>query len=262
VPLALTPFECDAVCYGNTWIVEDKDFLAEQIAKVALGQSHHVEKILSGASIGVINTPQSVILGAINLLTVNDADPWHRDGWMFQVMSWIAAHKASPGSIIHPPHMILAHKGFDGLQLQLDETSGLVSAAIIFEDKATDNSRSTIRDEVWPAFLEIESGARDNILTAEVVALLRTRRDIDSDVTIQNIIWKQARQYRLSITVGQTHNSDAGRRRLFKHYDIKASGDIQRRRAETFFVQQLREWMADLAAKAIVVVNSQGSNDV
>lgn len=31
------------------------------------------------------------------------ADPYHRDGWIFQVMSWIAAYRATPNSIIRPP---------------------------------------------------------------------------------------------------------------------------------------------------------------
>ena len=91
--------------------------------------------------------------------------------------------------------MILAHKGFDGLQLELDLSSGRVTAAIIFEDKATDNPRSTIRDEVWPDFILLEAGKRENVLSADVSSLLITRSDIDADKAIET-------------TSGDSHRSD------------------------------------------------------
>jgi hypothetical protein len=189
---------------------------------------------------------------AIDLLTVPaGADPWHRDGWIFQTISWLAATRASPDPLIRAPHMILAHKGFDGLQLEIDTASGLVAAAVIFEDKATDNPRDTIRDEVWPEFKLLEAGDRENVLSADVSALLITRPDIDTDKAIEKIIWKQIRRYRVSITVGATHASSAGRERLFRGFDTIAGGDVQRRRGEILYIEQLRPWMASLATVAI-----------
>jgi hypothetical protein len=95
--------------------------------------------------------------------------------------------------------MILAHKGFDGLQLDLDTANGIVTAAVIFEDKATDHPRQTIQSEVWPDFKLLESGDRENVLSADVSSLLITRPDIDADKAIENVIWKQIRRYRLLI---------------------------------------------------------------
>jgi hypothetical protein len=70
---------------------------------------------------------------AIRLLAVPaGSDPRHRDGWMFQTISWLAANRANPTAAIRAPHMILAHKGFDGLQIEIDVSSGLVTAAVIF----------------------------------------------------------------------------------------------------------------------------------
>ena len=252
--IALTPFEHGALCHGSTWTVDDEDMLADQIARVALGQSRHVQKILAGANFGAPPTTANAATGAIALLTVAGEDPWHRDGWMFQAMSWIAAHRATPGGIIRSPHMILAHKGFDGLQLELDENAGAVTAAVIFEDKATDNPRDTIRNDVWPEFVRLEAGDKENVLTAAVVALLQTQAGVDPDIAIQNIIWKQARHYRLSITVGDAHSTDAGRLRLFRDYDTVAVGAVKRRRGETFHVQNLRQWMHHLAEKASAAV--------
>src|SRR5208337_3361298 len=114
--IVLTPFEHGALCHGSTWSVEDEDVLADQIARIALGQSRHVQRILAGANFGPPATTANAAIGAVELLTVAGEDPWHRDGWVFQAMSWIAAYGATPGGIIRSPHMILAHKGFDGLQ--------------------------------------------------------------------------------------------------------------------------------------------------
>lgn len=260
--ILLTPFEYGTLCHGNTWVVADEDKLADQIAKVALGQAWHVQRILAGAKLGPPANVQAAGKSAAALLTVTGNDPWHRDGWMFQVMSWIAAHTASPGGVIRPPHMIHAHKGFDGLQLEVDAKTGEVRAAIIFEDKATENPRTTIREEVWPDFVQLETGDRENVLTSEVASLLQTVPHVDAHLAIQNVIWKQARHYRVSITVGDTHATDAGRKRLFHDYDTVAGGVVTRRRGETLHVQDLRQWMAALATKAIHAVQVNLSSHV
>ncbi|MFM0363054.1 hypothetical protein [Paraburkholderia sediminicola] len=257
----LTPFEHGPLCHGNTWVVADELVLAQQIARVALGQSRHVQKILAGAALGVPSTTKNAAEGAIELLSVaKGEDPWHRDGWMFQVLSWVAAHRAAPSGIIRAPHMILAHKGFDGLQLEVEK--GKVKAAIIFEDKATDNARATIRDDVWPEFSALEAGDRENVLTAEVTALLATQPNVDPDVAIETVIWKNVRQYRVSITVGDTHSDEAGRRRLFKGYDQVAAGENQRRRGETLHINNLRKWMQALADQAIAAVHAEVTGNV
>jgi hypothetical protein len=261
--ITLTSFAEGTLCQGSAWTVSDEDELAERIAFVASGQSRHVAKILSGAKILPPSTSASIRTAAIKLLTVqHGAEPWHRDGWLFQTMSWLAASQANPSALIRAPHMILAHKGFDGLQLELDATSGNVSAAVIFEDKATDNPRKTIKEEVWPEFQLLESGDRENVLTADVSSLLSTRPEIDADKAIENVLWKQIRRYRVSITVGDTHSTAAGRKRLFKGYDEIATGDVARRRGEVLLVHQLRPWMASLASKAIAAIKATGTAHV
>ncbi|MHB0990281.1 MAG: hypothetical protein ACYC0M_03255 [Burkholderiales bacterium] len=237
--------------------------MAEQIARIALGQSLHVQRILAGANQVTPSTSASASTSAIAMLTVaNGEDPWHRDGWIFQAMSWIAANKAAPGGLIRSPQMILADKGFDGLQLELDTNTGIVSAAIIFEDKATDNPRTTIHNKVWPEFKKMEDGVSDNVLTSEVVAILQTHPTIDPYLAIQNIIWNEARHYRISITVGDTHSDDEGRTCLFKDYDTTVSGNIQRRRGETFHINNLRQWMNSLAQRAIAAIHTQAAANV
>ena len=100
------------------------------------------------------------------------------------------------------------------------------------------------------------------MLTADVSSLLSTRPGIDADKAIENVIWKQVRRYRVSITVGNTHSTAAGRKRLFRGYDEIATGDVARRRGEIILLDQLRPWKASLAAQAISFLNAMGTAHV
>lgn len=183
---------------------------------------------------------------------------------MFQTISWIAAHQQGSGAVTRPPHIIKAHKGFDGMQIELSEDGLSVKAVVIFEDKATVNARKTIHEEVWPGIVVLESGGRVNELTQEVTAMLDAQRslnpNLDLDGAISNILWKSARRYRVSITVGDTHLSEKARARLFKGFDETAPGDVARRRAETIYLPQLRSWMESFAQRVIGHVKAIGAH--
>jgi hypothetical protein len=261
MPISLQYYDHPTVCRSRAWTVTDENLLSEQIARVALGQSRHVQKIIAGANIGPPVSRASAAEGAISLLTVPlGGEPWHRDGWIFQVMSWIAAQKGDPAALIRPPQMIHALKGFDGLLLELN--AGEVIAAIIFEDKATGDARTTVRELVWPEFELLEQGDRENVLVAEVVALLETNRDVDPDRAIENIIWKNVRHYRVSITVGVNHSTNEGRIKLFAGYDEVVVGDVNKRRGEVFYIEHLRAWMSSLAEKSIAQIGLMVANHV
>lgn len=251
MPIQLTPIAHKSLVEGFTWEVVDENLLSEYIARVALGQARHVQKILLAVGATFPIPVDDAWTAATKMLTVPvGIDPWHRDGWMFQVMSWLAALKAGPASLINTPQMIFAQKGFDGIQLDFDLT-GAISAVVIFEDKATDNPRQTIHNDVWPEFAEYENGGDANVLVAEVTGLLEKRQGVDVDDVLRRVIWKDARHFRVSITVGDLHASDSGRARLFKDYDTTVPGHINRRRGETFYVDDLRAWMDSLASKVL-----------
>lgn len=251
MPIQLTSITHKSLVHGYTWEVVDEQLLAELIARVALGQARHVKKILLNIGAALTVPVDDAWAAAVNMLTVpTGTDPWHRDGWMFQVMSWLSAQKAAPNSPINTPQMIFAQKGFDGIQLDFDP-AGTISAVVIFEDKATDNPRETVRDDVWPEFEEYERGGDANVLVAEVTGLLEKRQGLDVDDVVRQVIWKDARHFRVSITVGDTHATDLGRSRLFKGYDTKVPGNVKRRRGETFYVNELRVWMDSLADKVL-----------
>jgi len=238
--------------------VVDQDALAEQVARIAVGQYRHVSRILLGAGTSAAIVAQAAKKDAIALLSLKPEEkPWHRDGWMFQAISWIAAHNDG-GIAIRAPHLIKALKGFDGLKLELSD-AGEVDAVVIFEDKATENPRATIRDDVWPGIARLEQGERSNELAQEVSAFLETQLrsfpDLDVDAAIQEIAWKEARRYRVAITVNKSHATAEPRMALFKGFDSHAPGDTSRRRAETMHVPDLRPWMKAFAALVIAKVN-------
>lgn len=161
MPLTLTPVTHGKLCHGSRWVVADEDDLARKVAHLALGQSRHVAAILANIDKKTPATRGDAAKGAIKLLTVPEGkDPYHRDGWIFQAISWIAAHRNDTGAVVRAPHAILAHKGFDGMQLRLDAAGEKITAVVIFEDKATVNPRSTITGDVWKGVKALERGER------------------------------------------------------------------------------------------------------
>lgn len=252
MPISFTPIENRKRWAGHDWSIDSDDELAELVAHVALGQYRHVLHVLAETDCIAAAPTRSVLEGARQLLTVpSGADPFHRDGWLFQVVAWIAARVQNETSLIAPPHMQHAEKGFDGLHVHIDEEAGTVRTAVICEDKATTNPRQTIRDQVWKEFETLETGERDNLLAAKVSTLLESRHDLDPDQAIRQVFWNQARAYRIAITVDDTHGDANGRRRLFKGYHKAVSGDVSRRRAETLHLDDLRSWMDRIATMAL-----------
>ncbi len=261
MPISFTPISVTDCWCGSTWTINDEDILSDMLARVAMGQSRTVENILHATDALQPGYPTGVFVGARALLTVGEGqDPYHRDGWVFQVISWIAAHIQDNNALIRAPQMIKAHKGFDGLFIEFEDDD--VARVVISEEKATENARQQIRSAVWPEFREFETGARDNELVASVTSLLERFADPDPDLDkiVADILWQETRAYRVAITVGEGHSSDAGRKRLFKDYEKNVSGNVARRRAETLLLDDVRDWIASIATKAIAIVNAAEDN--
>lgn len=254
--LTLTPISHGTLCHGSRWTVADEDDLAGKVARLALGQARHVAAILSGIDNRPPATRADTAAGAIKLLTVpKDKLPYHRDGWVFQAISWIAAHSADAGAVIRVPQMKHADKGFDGFQLKLDKSGQTVSAVVIFEDKATENPRSTIAGDVWKGIRDLESGLRMNELISEAGALLEAHQrrfpELDIDGAVERIAWEEARYFRVAVTADIADDNDDARAALFKGFDEVAPGPATRRQAETIAIPKLRDWMRAFSAKAI-----------
>lgn len=219
--LKLVPIDHGELCHGWAWFIDDEDALAEQVARIVLGQYRHVAKILSGAGVPGPAANAKQATAAIKQLTLVEGEyPWHRDGWLFQAISWIAAHQQPSASLTRMPHIRKADKGFDGMQLELNEAGTSVTAVVVFEDKATDKARDTIRDDVWPGIVALEKSERLNELSQEVSGMLDARA------------------------------------KLFKGFDESAPGAAARRRADTIYLPVMRSWMAGLLSSG----RSKGGN--
>jgi hypothetical protein len=247
MPITLTAFTVEKEWEGCTWSVPSVDELANAIAIIAVGQALHVSNIMHVAGLAAKPTTKGAVKGAIKLL-ISSGNIAHRDGWMFQVMSWLAAQLRTPGALMSTPHMIHAHKGLDGLQVSIDGTEK-VTAVVLFEDKATENSRSMVRDKVWPEFMKFETGENEHLVAAEATLLLTGSGHSDPQQAVADIMWKQVRRYRLSIT--DELSTDQSQAKLFKGYEKSVTGGMERRRAEVFEVKSLRKWMDDLAKLAV-----------
>ncbi|MBT9597930.1 MAG: hypothetical protein IV094_18265 [Vitreoscilla sp.] len=257
MPITLTAFTVQTDWEGCTWSVPSVDELANAIAIIAVGQALHVANILHVAGLAAKPTSKGAIKGAIKLLT-SSGNIAHRDGWMFQVMSWLAAQLRTPGALMNTPHMIHAHKGLDGLQVSIDGGEK-VRAVVLFEDKATDNPRAMVLSKVWPEFKEFETGENEHLIVAEVTSLLKGAGHSDPQQAVADIMWKQVRRYRLSIT--DEHSTAPSQAKLFKGYDKTVPGGVERRRAEVFEVIGLRKWMDDLAEVAIRKAEALATTD-
>ena len=257
MPITLTAFTVQKEWEGCTWSVHSVDELANAIAIIAVGQALHVANILYGADLAAKPTTKGAIKGAIKLLT-SSGNIVHRDGWMFQVMSWLAAQLRTPGALMNTPHMIHAHKGLDGLQVSINGAEK-VTAVVLFEDKATENPRWMVLNRVWPEFAEFETGENEHLVAAEVTLLLKGAGHSDPQQAVTDIMWKQTRRYRLSITDEQS--TDPSQAKLFKGYEKTVSGGVERRRAEVFEVIDLRKWMDCLAKVAIKKAEALATTD-
>ena len=253
MPITLEPFQEPPLCSGYQWLLRDEEKLSICVAFLVAGYYQHVARILSPAE-----TPPTPNLGssAIDaaIAKIQDSNHWHRDGWLFQMISWIAAQLATGGKTpTSAPQPRPADKGLDGLIIELSSDSASASAVVICEDKATNNPRQTIRSEVWPELDEFETGRRDNELVSEVTSVLRTYALAQAKVQriIEQIYWQDQRHYRVSITVDQCHDDHGGRQRLFAGYDVHVAGDLVRRRAETVHIPELRAWLERFAHKVI-----------
>jgi len=252
----------DPLCHGYRWQIDDEGTLVELVAWTIQGYWLHAERILANLDPVHPVAPATVKNQAVNLLTLpagtgNVAPRWHRDGLVFQHIAWIAAHICGPERIATSvPHPRMADKGFDALLVPVDNDNNALHGIIVCEEKATENPRSQIRDEVWPDFESIEAGDRDAELNNELSAILRSYGVENLDAVIADANWTNHRAYRVSITIGSLHNSDDQRRALFKGYDECVPGQkCDRRRAETICIPKLRAWMNQFCTQVVDIIS-------
>lgn len=258
-PIELVVSDHPPVCHGFQWRVTDEDELAVIVAWVAVGRFNHAEQMLTRLKHPKkASALESAKQQAIRCLTVGGSvTKEHRDGWVFQIISWITACIQSGGKVASSvPHYQLASKGFDGLLVPLTDKGKSFEILTVCEDKATQNPRSTITAQVWPEFEEMENGDRDQELLAGLTTILQRYQIQDVEQLVESVQWHENKHYRLSITISPDEaKDDSERQKLFKGFDQVIDGtDIKRRRAETLAVKDLRSWMNQFCNRVIKAI--------
>jgi len=263
MPITLTPVSHEGVCIGNRWQIADYDKLVSMISRLAMGSYLHVERVinqLASAPPSVVPTAAEQARRRLSAPT-NEPQRYHRDGWIFLMISWIAAQVAEPrGYLAAPPHCRVADKGFDCILIPTTEIDTRVESVILCEDKATDNPRNLVTQQIWPEIVTLEGGGRDAELISEVTTLLRGRvSDEDVERITQGIYWDKSRHYRVSLTLPTSCSNNSEREAVFNDYDVMAPGTIERRRAESLELANLRTWMDQVAADCLAHIQSLSS---
>lgn len=247
-PTAVSPH-----CLGTVWTVTDADTLAEVCAQIMIGRALHAAMILEGSR--PVGTPPIISAALKDKLRVElhpQIDPkiWHRDGLLFEIISWVAARlTATPHEAISDPHLKATNQGTDCLKVSIDPVMGTLSGATVYEYKCTTNWRQLFSGDVLKAFREYLSGERDNQLAQAAITLLielgltREQRSVAYDELIRT----RPLSFQASLTVAPSDFGHTDRLALFSGYDAIA-GDIATRGGNTMPLDDIRRWFADFAA--------------
>jgi len=230
-PTAISTAACkvNEHCVGDHWTVGDVKLLARLIAIIAMGQAKHAARIIADLQPAVPALTIDVLRSdAKQRLTVTgdtseqqDAHRWHRDGLIFEAISWIAARQdAAANVLMRDPHISATTQGLDGLIIELDEKGETVVRATILEDKCSNDPRRKFRDEVLPAFRNYHAGRRASELVAATSSLLDGRIPDEAVMEAAGRVLDMAfRAYRAGLTINPNHDSELGRKALFKGYE-------------------------------------------
>lgn len=263
MPLRLRDIDCSPLVVDYEYDISDKNLLVQYVGELILGNHRHILNVINTLSTTSPINPNISITYVINML--KNPNTHKRDGWLFQMISWISLAIKNKGEVYlsQHPHNAPAQHGIDGLSIVLNKDD-TISKIIITEDKCTTNPRMRIRKEVFPEFQAFENGEKDHALIGILSNLLS---NIDSDKLLQSvqndIFNNDFRQYRVGITREKTHNSIKGRKGLFADYDGCVVGDLPTRRSgATIYIDDLRNWMNDFAEKTIDYLESKKTGDV
>lgn len=232
----------DTHCEGVTFTVTNIQNLSKAVALILVQEFQLARQLAAGLPLSTTTMMlTSRDIEDIIARRLHPADVYHRDGLLFQLLMWLASHLDLQGDdLVALPHSQGSAKGQDSIIVHRSNSS--VVALSICEDKATENPRDVVRDEVWPEILEYESGGRADELRSSVIATLGTGGVPTNEAIalIRGISWAGKRRYRVRVTIEQQPRSP----NLFKGFDEIVVGDTVMRRGETLQVESLRSWMS------------------
>ncbi|MDE2184866.1 MAG: hypothetical protein KGJ78_17775 [Alphaproteobacteria bacterium] len=265
-PLVTAQVPIDQHCVGDRWVVKDPNQLARLIAIVAMGQALHAREIIHTLEPAApLLTNKELLDAARQQLQIRgandsqrDSSRWRRDGFIFEVVSWIAARLAHGDSVLlKDPHLKSTTQGIDGLMLELDANATEIAWATLFEDKCTERPRDIFRDDVMKVFHEHHENKRGPELIATAASLIAGVGLTSRAATqaAERVLDKEHRRYRAALTIDKSADSQDRRRALFKDYD-ELNGITQDQRVGATLVVEgdLRQFFDDLAAAALAAL--------
>ena len=238
----------DIYCQGVYFTIQDENTLAHSVALVLVQEYVLAKGIMSGVTSA--NNNKKIVLDNDEIEDIvarrlNPSDDYHRDGFLFQLMMWLAAHlDLEEGDLVALPHTQAAAKGQDSVIVHCSDEA--VVALSICEDKATERPRDTVRDDVWPEIREYEAGGRRDELRSNVIATLGLGgvSEEDAIALVRRISWDGSRKYRVRVTLERERTKG-----LFKGFPEVVQGNKRCRRGETTQIPQLRHWMTKFARR-------------
>jgi len=265
MPIQHAPIDCEDICIVNRWIINDIDALAEIVAFVMAGASLHAEKIIAETR-GTNPRLRKAIDSAINKIYLSpqienqEMQPvWHRDGLLFQAISWTAATLQKPKtSVIAVPHIIKAHKGLDGLLLNLE---GGEVCLTIFEDKA--GNASNLIAKVMAEFQQMEQDEtyKAEELLQESSVLLSMHKPEGWEDIIADAFWLRNRKYRASLASLDSHCTEEGAKALFKAFKDSVPGVVDRRTGHLMASSGVRAFFRSFASKVVDTLEKKKSEE-
>lgn len=265
-PLQITPMDCSPLVIDNGYQVVNQTMLAQWVTQLLLGNSLHISRVIEGLDSKAVNQRDKAIDSVISRL--NTCGVYKRDGWLFQMISWIAlninlhSQHANEHVFMNAPHTAPAQHGIDGFSLVIDDKKQ-VKYIVLCEDKCSEDARSIITSQIFPEFVDFEDGKYDNRVLAEVSSIIRGE---DGGVMLQNIQDDIANNkywiYRIGITRQSEHDSKEGREKLYKDYDKKVTGSVTRREAASVNLDDLRAWMESFSQIVIKELEFKKCKDV
>jgi len=260
------PVAVDADVSGLTWTVADLGKLARLIAIVSLGQAQHAARIIAAlepaapafSDADLIEDAKAQMQVRGGTEDERQASRMHRDGFLFECMSWIVARQgADERTFLKDPHIDATSHGLDGLIIELHPTAPKVRSATICEDKCTANPRRLFRRDVMRTFGEHHGNKRARDLVANAVAIIRESGLNGTDATkaAARVLKRSARSYRAALTTGVL---DEDRRvRLFRGF-AALDGIVQAQRigATLEIDGDLRMWFQALADAVVATLDA------
>jgi hypothetical protein len=178
----------------------------------------------------------------------------HRDGLLFQHISWVVARMAIPTGYMTSPHVRQADKGFDGFIIELDETESEIKRIVLCEDKASIMPRKLISSSVWPDVEAIRRGDRDDEILADLVTLLKSVPDIDAEAAVDEVFWEEARQFRVAVATGENRRKSGSFLHIVAGFEAVAGGALETRTAGVLPFEDVRAGLALLAGEVAAKV--------